>query len=155
MWHRHACIWIATLLAAADGVCAHVRTGVLDVRAAQSGAACFTISKAEEERHGAPQFDTISVTDPASPKVPLWSMAMPRERTFAVSHHMCVPYAGRVPALPRTSAAPLVPGRVYEAAITARAPAAGAPRVYRIRFCVRGAKAVAVSGAQCPPAVSP
>lgn len=155
MWHWHACIWIATLLAAADGACAPARIGVLEVRAAQSGAACFTIAKAEEERHGAPQFDTISVTDPASPRVPLWSMAMPRERTFAVSHHMCVPYAGRVLALPRTTAAPLVPGRVYEAAIAARAPAPGAPRLYRIRFCLRGDQALAVSGAQCPAALSP
>lgn len=155
MWHWHACIWMAALLAAADGGCAQARIGVLDVRAGQYGAACFTISQAEEARHGTPQFDAISVVDPASPRVPLWRMAMPRERTFALSHHMCVPYAGRVPALPRTSAAPLLPGRVYEAAIVVRTPAAGAPRLYRVRFCLRGNQALVVTGPQCPLAASP
>lgn len=155
MWHWHACIWIATLLAAADGACAPVRIGALEVRAAQSSAACFTISQAEEQRHGAPDFDAISVIDPATPKLALWSMAMPRERTFAVGYQMCVPYAGRVPALPRTSAAPLAQGRIYEATMVARAPAPGAPRLYRARFCLRGEKALQVTGALCPSAPSP
>jgi hypothetical protein len=50
---------------------------------------------------------------------------------------MCIPYAGRVPVLPQTPAAPLAPGTVYEVAINARSSRlSAAPRDYRARFCL-------------------
>lgn len=129
------------------------RIGELEVRPGKGGAACFTIPHAQERRTGAPQFEAISVTDAANPKLALWSMAMPRERTFAVSFQMCIPYGGRLPVLPRTAAAALAPGRVYEVTIAPRAPQAGAPRLYRARFCLRPARVLqlAPGAASCPP----
>lgn len=128
------------------------RVGPLEVRSSAASPACFTIPQAEERRAGAPQFDAISVTDGANGKLILWSMSMPRERTFAVSFRMCIPYAGRLPVLPRTVAAKLVPGRIYHVTMTARTPAPGAPRVYLAWFCLRTGNVRQLPGAAsvCP-----
>jgi hypothetical protein len=67
----------------------------------------------------------------------LWSMAMPKERTFALSFRMCIPYAGRLPVLPQMPAAPLQAGHPYEVVIDVKTPQqAGAPHSYRARFCL-------------------
>lgn len=115
-----------------------LRTGELEVREGNAGVPCFTISQAQEQRGGAPDFESISVADSGpGARVVMWSMAMPKPRTFAVSFRMCIPYAGRLPVLPQTAAAPLRAGRPYEVTIAARAPqAAGAPRHYRAWFCL-------------------
>ena len=134
-------------LAAAPAVGA-LRTGELEVRAGNAGVPCFTISQAEEQRSGTPEFESISVADTGpGARTVKWSMAMPRPRTFPVSFRMCIPYAGRLPVLPQTAAAPLLPGRPYEVTIEARpTQAAGAPRHYRTRFCLvrQGAGALQV-----------
>jgi hypothetical protein len=64
-------------------------------------------------------------------------MSMPRDRTFPVTFSMCVPYAGRVPALPQTPAGKLEPGRIYHVRIDAR-PTRGlsTPPAYDARFCL-------------------
>ncbi|MES2019323.1 MAG: hypothetical protein V4484_22760 [Pseudomonadota bacterium] len=120
------------------------RIGELDVRPGQAGVPCFTVSEAEERRSGSPDFQAISVIDSAA-KTPLWSMAMPKERSFAMTFLMCIPYAGRSPVLPQTPAAPLQTGRAYDVTIETRArPQAGAPHTYRARFCLaarQGARA--------------
>lgn len=138
MWSRSIirCALILGLVAAqAAGA---VRVGELEVREGKAGVPCFTIPEAEERRGGAPDFQSISVLDAgAAAKVPLWSMAMPKAHTFAVSFRMCIPYAGRLPVLPQTPAAPLQPGRPYEVSIEVRTPQqAGAPHSYRARFCL-------------------
>ncbi len=115
-----------------------VQVGQLEVRTGNGGAPCFTISEADEKRGGAPNFHAITVNDLShGGRTPMWSMAMPAQRTFPVSFRMCVPYAGRLAVLPQTPAAPLQTGRVYEVTIEARAPIErGAPRSYRAHFCV-------------------
>jgi hypothetical protein len=113
------------------------RVGVLEVRNGHGGVPCFSIQRQEEERGGAPNFHAITVNTVDQPRVSAWSMTLPPHRTFAVSSLMCIPYAGRLPVLPQTPAAALLPGKVYEVAIEARGPlAAGAVRSYRARFCV-------------------
>lgn len=115
-----------------------VRIGELEVREGNAGVPCFTIPEAEERRSGAPDFQSISVVD-AGARVLMWSMAMPRPRTFPVSFRMCIPYAGRLPVLPQTPAAALQPGKPYDVTIEVRAPQqAGAPHSYRARFCLVG-----------------
>jgi hypothetical protein len=116
---------------------AATRIGEAEVRAAPNGGPCFTISAREERRGGTPNFDTVTVSDAQSRKTVLWKMSMPRERTFPVTFSMCVPYAGRVQALPQTPAGALQPGRVYHVRIDAR-PAKGAtyPAAYEARFCL-------------------
>ena len=112
------------------------RVGELEVREGNAGVPCFTIPEAEERRAGAPDFQAISVVETGA-KTPLWSMVMPKARTFPVSFRMCIPYAGRLPVLPQTPAAALQPGRPYDVTIEVRAPQqAGAPRNYRARFCL-------------------
>lgn len=133
------CLFIA--LARDCAAAPAVRIGEVMVRQGNGGVPCFSISEREEARAGAPDFHSITVSE-AGPgaKNAMWSMAMPRQRTFPVSFRMCVPYAGRLPVLPQTPAAPLQPGRVYEVAIEPRGPlAAAAPRSYRGRFCVGAA----------------
>ena len=146
---------VSLVLACAIGMpcMAASRIGSLEVRAGKASAACFTIAQAQERRTGAPQFDAISVSDTANPRLALWSMVMPRERTFAVSFQMCIPYGGRLPVLPQTAAAALAPGRIYEATMAPRAPPAGAPRLYRARFCLRPPRVLqlAPGDASCPP----
>lgn len=131
------CCAVAAALAAAP-VGGGLRAGELEVRQGNGGVPCFTISEAQERRGGAPAFQSISVAEiGAGARGGMWSMALPVTRTFPVSFRMCIPYAGRLPVLPQTAAAPLLPGRPYEVTMEARAdPAAGAPRVYRARFCL-------------------
>lgn len=114
------------------------RLGELLVRQGNGGVPCFTVSEAEEKRSGAPNFQSITVSDSTGPgRVGMWSMTMPKQRTFPVTFRMCVPYAGRLPVLPQMPATPLEAGRVYEVAIEARGPfAPSAPRSYRAHFCL-------------------
>ncbi|MES2318810.1 MAG: hypothetical protein V4631_15120 [Pseudomonadota bacterium] len=113
-----------------------VRIGELVVREGNAGVPCFTIPEAEERRGGAPDFQSISVGE-AGARTALWSMTMPKARTFPVSFRMCIPYAGRLPVLPQTAAATLQPDRPYDVTIEVRAPRqAGGPRSYRARFCL-------------------
>lgn len=112
------------------------RVGEAEVRAGANGVPCFTISQREEERGGTPNFQSVTVTDSAG-KPAMWRMSMPRERTFPVAHSMCIPYAGRVPALPQAPALPLESGKVYTVQIDTR-PGKGAatPLRYQARFCL-------------------
>ena len=132
------CAYIMCLVCAQAGGAA--RIGELEVREGNAGVPCFTIPEAEERRSGAPDFQSISVFDAGmGAKTPLWSMSMPKARTFPVSFRMCIPYAGRLPVLPQTAAAALQPGRPYDVTIEVRAPQqAGAPHSYRARFCLVG-----------------
>ena len=129
----------ATVLALAGaGEARAARIGELVVRPGNGGVPCFTVSEAEEKRGGAPSFQSITVSEVGLGRATMWSMALPSERTFAVTFQMCVPYAGRLPVLPQKPAAALQPGRVYEVAIEARGPfARSAPRSYRAHFCLQ------------------
>lgn len=110
------------------------RIGEAEVRENANGLPCFTISEREEGRSGTPDFGAITVTE--GERI-LWRMAIPPERTFPVTHSMCVPYGGRVPALPQTPATPLVSGIVYTVKIDTRPRgAAFAPLRYGAHFCV-------------------
>jgi len=132
------------------------RTGEAQVREGANGVPCFTISEREEKRGGAPDFQSVTVSE-AGGKV-LWRMAMPRERTFPVMYSMCIPYGGRVQALPQTPAASLEPGKTYLVQIDARpGRKAAMPLRYQARFCLvkkpggttglcRGGEAVARQG---------
>lgn len=110
------------------------RVGEAQVRADANNRPCFTISEREEKRSGAPNFQAITVTGGGHL---LWHMTMPRGRTFPVAYSMCIPYAGRVPALPQTPFAPLEAGKVYIVQIDSR-PGKGAtgPLRYQARFCL-------------------
>ena len=111
------------------------RVGEAQVREGANGLPCFTISEREEKRGGAPDFQSVTVSE-AGGKV-LWRMAMPRERTFPVMYSMCIPYGGRVQALPQTPAATLGPGKVYLVQINARpGRKASMPLRYQARFCL-------------------
>jgi hypothetical protein len=114
------------------------RTGEAEVRETSNGVPCFTISEREERRGGTPNFRAVTVYDPSSkPAAKMWAMSMPRNRTFPVLYSMCIPYAGRVQALPQTEAAPLKTGRVYEVYIDARvADSPNSPQGYGARFCL-------------------
>lgn len=131
------CCLLLTAAARASAAAPAGRVGEAEVRAAPNGEPCFTISAREERRGGVPNFDSVTVTDPLARKSVLWRMAMPRERTFPVSFSMCIPYAGRVQALPQTPAARLQAGRVYQVRIDSR-PSKGArtPAFYEARFCL-------------------
>jgi len=111
------------------------RIGEAQVREGANGVPCFTISEQEEKRGGAPDFQSVAVSD-AGGKV-LWRMAMPRERTFTVMYSMCIPYGGRVQALPQTPAATLEPGKAYLVQIDARpGRKTSMPLRYQARFCL-------------------
>lgn len=114
--------------------------GELDVRTGNGGMPCFTIFQKDERRFGAPEFRSISVNEvTAGGKSLMWAMAIPPERPFRVTFRLCIPYAGRLPVLPKTIAFPLQPGKVYEALIDIKPPMlASAPRAYRARFCLSG-----------------
>jgi len=123
------------------------RIGQAEVRTGANGVPCFTISEREEQRGGAPDFQAVTVSD--SSGKPMWKMTMPRARTFPVTHSMCIPYAGRVQALPQTPAAVLEAGKVYQVLIeTCKARNAGSPLRYLARFCL--APEAASVGAQAP-----
>lgn len=112
------------------------RVGEAAVRAGANGVPCFTISQREEGRGGAPDFAAITVTANQE-RAPVWRMAMPPQRTFPVAFSMCVPYGGRVPALPQTPAAVLQEGELYTVVIDTRpGKSAARPLRYQIRFCV-------------------
>lgn len=134
------------------------RIGEAEVRTGANDVPCFTISAREEQRGGAPDFQSVTVSD--SSGKPMWKMTMPRERTFPVTHSMCIPYAGRVQALPQTPAAVLEAGTAYQVLIEARkARNAGSPLRYLARFCLApeagsvGAQAPSMRiRSNCPPA---
>jgi hypothetical protein len=110
------------------------RVGEAQVRANANGQPCFTISEREERRSGTPDFQAITVTE--GERV-VWRMSMPRERTFPVSSSMCIPYGGRVQALPQTPAAPLKDGVRYIVAVEARsARSVATPLRYQASFCL-------------------
>lgn len=111
---------------------AHARVGEAEVREGPRGGPCFTIA-AREARLGTPDFQAIAVWDGAHA---MWKMAMPKDHTFPLTYGMCVPYGGRVAALPRTTSAPLSPGRVYSLRIDARAVGGRTASAYEARFCV-------------------
>lgn len=112
--------------------------GEAQVRIDANGQPCFTISEREEQRSGTPDFQAITVR--AGERI-LWRMAMPPERTFALSAGMCIPYGGRVPALPQTPAAALADGGLYTVQVEVR-PGANArmPLRYEARFRRTGAE---------------
>jgi hypothetical protein len=110
------------------------RVGEAQVRTDANGQPCFTISEREEGRSGTPDFQAITVTE--GERV-LWRMTMPRERTFPVSSSMCIPYGGRVQALPQTPAAPLKDGAHYTVSVEVRsARSVTTPLRYQARFCL-------------------
>ena len=111
---------------------AHARVGEAEVREGPRGGPCFTIA-AREARLGTPDFQAIAVWDGVHP---VWKMAMPKDHTFSLTYGMCVPYGGRVAALPRTASAPLLPGRVYNLRIDARMASGRTASAYEARFCV-------------------
>jgi len=112
---------------------AAARIGEAEVREGPRGGPCFTIG-AREEKLGIPNFQSLVVMD--GPRL-VWKLTTPRERTFALSAGMCVPYGGKVAALPRTQAAELVPGRIYNLRIEARPGVRGAAQLaYHGRFCL-------------------
>ncbi|WP_296948675.1 hypothetical protein [uncultured Massilia sp.] len=121
------------LLAAVIAVPACARTGEAEVREGPRGGPCFTITP-REERLGTPDFQAITVSDGQRL---LWKMSMPKERTFPLVFGTCVPYGGRVAALPRTAAARLEAGRVYHLRIEARPGGQGKGAAsYEARFCL-------------------
>jgi hypothetical protein len=125
------------LCGAGHAASAATRIGEAEVREAPNGGPCFTITAREERRGGTPNFDTVTVSDAQARRNVLWKMTMPRERTFPVTFSMCIPYAGRVQALPQTPAARLQPGRVYHVRIDARQNKGGTnPPAYEARFCL-------------------
>jgi hypothetical protein len=126
------------LLSAASAVAAPApRIGEAEVRERDKGLPCFTITEREEQR-GAPNFQAVTVYDiSARPRVKMWAMAMPPDRTFPVLFSMCVPYGGRVQSLPQTAAATLQPGKMYEVFIDAKRDGkANRPLIYSARFCL-------------------
>ena len=122
------------------------RVGEAQVRTDGNGLPCFTISEREEQRSGTPDFQSITVS--AGERI-LWYMAMPRERTFPLSFSMCIPYGGRVPALPQTPSAALDEGRVYAVQLDTRPGNNTATLArYQTQFCL---KAPATGSALPPP----
>jgi hypothetical protein len=110
------------------------RIGEAEVRADTRGQPCFTISEREEKRSGTPDFQAITVSE--GERV-LWHMAMPPERTFPVNVGMCIPYGGRIPALPQTPALALEAGKLYTVQVEARpGKNAAMPLRYRVQFRV-------------------
>jgi hypothetical protein len=132
------CVVLSSLLlaAACDAGAAAGRVGEAEVRANDNGEPCFTISEREERHFGTPNFHAVSVIDTHARQPVLWHMAMPAERTFQVSFSMCIPYGGRVQALPQTPAARLEPGKVYRVRIEARGARGQIANVYEGRFCL-------------------
>jgi len=108
------------------------------VRPDSNGQPCFTVDAAAEQRDGTAQFRSVTVTDVGSAS-PAWEMALPSGRSFALTHTICIPYAGRVTALPQTQAATLAPGRVYRVTLAVRNwDRPRSPRAYTAHFCLAG-----------------
>lgn len=119
------------------------RVGEALVRERTSGVPCFTISQREERRGGVPDFQSVTVSEEGGKL--MWRMSMPRERTFPVLHSMCIPYGGRVQALPQTPAAALEPGKAYLVQIDVRPGRKTAmPLRYQAWFCMGRAGALQV-----------
>jgi uncharacterized membrane protein len=132
-FHAACCLLLAVAL---DAQASPGRVGEAEVRASANGEPCFTISEREERHFGSPNFHAVSVTDQHARQPVLWHMAMPAERTFPVTFSMCIPYGGRVQALPQTPAAKLEPGRVYRVRIEARGSHGAVANAYEARFCL-------------------
>jgi hypothetical protein len=112
------------------------RLGEAEVRATANGTPCFTVAEREEQRGGTPNFHSVTVSEAGAGRV-VWTMTMPPNRTFPVTYSMCIPYAGRVQALPQTPAARLEPGKAYRVRIEPRrGKGAPATPAYDARFCV-------------------
>ena len=110
------------------------RVGEAQVRPGKNELPCFTIAEREEKRSGSPDFQSVTVT--AAERI-LWRMVMPRERTFPLAFSMCIPYGGRVQALPQTPAAALTSGIVYTVQLETRpGKSATTPLRYAARFCL-------------------
>lgn len=130
-----ALLCIVLFAASAPGAAAGGRVGEAAVRVTPNGAPCFTIAEREEQRGGTPNFHSVTVLDGGGRVA--WTMTMPSERTFPVTYSMCIPYAGRVQALPQTPAARLEPDQPYRVRIEARrAKGAARPGAYEARFCL-------------------
>ncbi|TFW36205.1 hypothetical protein [Massilia horti] len=113
------------------------RVGEAEVREGANNVPCFTISEREERRAGVPNFDAVTVSETSGRRTVMWRMVMPQDRTFPVSFSMCVPYGGRVQALPQTPAARLEQGKVYHVRIDARrTKGVTTPGIYEARFCL-------------------
>lgn len=111
------------------------RVGEAQVRTGKNDLPCFTIAEREESRGGSPDFQSVTVT---AGERTVWRMTMPRERTFVLAFSMCVPYGGRVQALPQTPAAPLESGVVYSVQLDTRpGRSTTAPLRYAARFCMK------------------
>ena len=138
MSFRYVILLIALSAAAGARAAPAPRTGEAEVRESGKGLPCFTISEREERLGGAPDFESVTVYDTsARPRATMWTMAMPPTRTFPVMFSMCVPYAGKAQSLPKTRAATLVPGKVYEVYIDVRGGTGpNRPRGYGARFCL-------------------
>lgn len=123
------------------------------VRVGADGNPCFTVDAATERSDGTGQFRALRVVD-AVTRVTMWQMALPSGRSFALTHTICIPYAGRVAALPQTPAAALVAGRVYRVALVVHHWAnVAAPLTYAADFCVAGrpqAVHLLPDGGNCP-----
>jgi hypothetical protein len=109
------------------------RVGAAEVRSGKNELPCFTIAEQEERRGGSPDFQAVTVT---SGKQVLWRMAMPGERTFPLASSMCIPYGGRVQALPQTPAARLERGIVYTVELEPRPGKYATAAAYTARFCL-------------------
>jgi len=109
------------------------RLGEAQVRSGKNDLPCFTIAAQEEQRGGSPDFQAVTVS--AGEHV-LWHMAMPPERTFPLASSMCIPYGGRVQALPQTPAAPLERGIVYSVELASRPGKNATAPAYKARFCL-------------------
>jgi hypothetical protein len=126
------------------------RVGEAQVRSGKNDLPCFTIAEREEKRSGSPDFQAVSVR---AGERTVWRMTMPRERTFPLASSMCIPYGGRVQALPQTPAAPLTSGIVYTVQLDTRAGKnATAPLRYAARFCLARQADGKVTVHQPPPA---
>lgn len=129
------------------------REAAAHVRAGKNGEPCFTVDAASEQQDGTAQFRGLTVVDTVTHAI-MWQMALPSGRSFPLTYTVCIPYAGRVAALPQTPAAALADGRMYQVTLAVRnwnRPAA--PRAYSATFCLAGpARAVTVvrDGQICP-----
>ena len=96
---------------------------------------------------------------PGPARAVVWSMTMPAGRTFPLMFSMCVPYGGRVAALPQRSAELLEAGKLYEVAIAVRTDGAAGnsaqPQSLVARFCLLrradGGNSVALASACARP----
>ena len=110
------------------------RIGEAQVRTGKNDLPCFTLAEREEKRSGSPDFQSVTVRE--GERI-VWRMTMPPERTFPLASSMCIPYGGRVQALPQTPAAALTSGVVYTVQLETRpGESATTPLRYAARFCL-------------------